>query len=157
MRAGSLPPPRRFSAAAAPQPGSGGSEPSRLPPLPQAGFRGAKWGSQGCGAGGQRPSPSLCDLPLAWASPLPRHDVASSLQACGCFSAGEAGIPPVSGVPFGVGRPLRGACVPTHPVAVSFARIRTEAAVPCGRVAVLCVLHPAHVVGCSSPLHFCSW
>lgn len=43
-RAGSLPPPRRFSAAAAPQPGSGGSAPPCLPPLsplPQAGLGGA--------------------------------------------------------------------------------------------------------------------
>lgn len=62
-----------------------------------------------------------------------------------------------SGVPFGVGRPVRGAYVPTHPVAV-LCRHWAEAAVPCGRVAVLCVLHPAHVVGClphpPTPLQF---
>lgn len=46
---------------------------------------------------------------------------------------------------------MRGACVPAHPVAVSFAGIRAKAALPCGRVAVLCVLHPAHVVGCPVP------
>lgn len=49
-------------------------------------------------------------------------------------------------------RPARGASVPTHPDAVSSAGIGAEAAVPCGRVAVRCVLHPAHVVGCLPPL-----
>lgn len=89
-RAGSLPPPRRFSAAAAPQPGSGGSAPPRLPPLPQAGPGGARQGSRGRRVPGQRSSQLLRDLPLAWASPLPRLDAPSSLQAWGCFSAGEA-------------------------------------------------------------------
>lgn len=71
-----------------------------------------------------------------------------SFRLRGGSRAARRPAPCVSGVPFGVRRPVRGACVPTHPVAVSFAGTGAEAAVPCGRVAVLCVLHPAHVVGC---------
>lgn len=148
-RAGSLPPPRRFSAAAAPQPGSGGSAPPRLPPLPEAGRGGARRGSRGRRVRGQRPSPSFRDLCLAWASPARCSFFPSSFGVLFGGRSGQYLLP--RGVPFGVTRPVRGACVPIHPVAVSFAGVRTEAAVPCGRVAVLCVLHPAHVVGCSLP------
>lgn len=130
----------------------------RLPPLPQAGPGGAGRGSRGRRVRGQRPCPPLCDLPLGLGWPLPGHDAASSLRAWGVFRPARRTVPRASGVPFGV-RPVRGASVPTHPDAVSSAGMGAEAAVPCGRVAVLCVLHPAHVVGClpPPPSIFCSW
>lgn len=91
-RAGSLPPPRRFSAAAAPQPGSGGSRLRASRPSPRRGPRkpDAVLGGAGSEDGGGLSLPVTC--PLAWASPLPRLDAAASLQAWGggCFSAGEA-------------------------------------------------------------------
>lgn len=156
-RAGYLPPPRRFSsAAAAPQPGSGGSAPPAPPP---GGARGARRGSQGRQVRGQRPSPPLNDLPLGlgWPPTSARCSFFPSSLG-GDFRPARRAVPRASGVPFGV-RPVRGASVPTHPDAVSSAGIGAEAAVPCGRVAVLCVLHPAHVVGClpPPPSIFCSW
>lgn len=129
----------------------------RLPPLPQAGPGGARRGSRGRRVRGQRPSPPLCDLPLGLGWPSAGARCSFFPASLGCFSAGEAGSTS-SGVPFGV-RPVRGASVPTHPDAESSAGMGAEAAVPCGRVAVLCVLHPAHVVGClpPPPSIFCSW
>ena len=101
---------------------SGEAAAPRLPPLPQAGPGGARLGSRGRRVRGQWPS-SLRDLPLAWASPLSRHDAASSLEAPGCFSVGEAASTSRVGGALRGEEARAGACVPTHPVAVSFTGI----------------------------------
>lgn len=153
-RAGSLPPPRRFFlSCCCPSAGKRRLRASRPSPRQAPGESdGVPGGAESEDSGGLLLSVTC---PLAWAGPLPRHDAASSLQAWGVFRPARRAVPPASGEPFGM-RPARGASVPTHPDAVSSAGIGAEAAVPCGRVAVLCVLHPAHVVGClpPSPLHF---
>lgn len=60
----------------------------------------------------------------------------------GAFRRGRRALPPASGLPFGVRRPVQGAWVPTHPVAVSFTSIGAEAPVPCDVLlsCVCCIL-----------------
>lgn len=150
-RAGSLPPPRRLSAAAAPQPGSGGSAPPRLPPLPQAGPGGAGRDSSGAESEDSGRLRLSMTYRLAWASPLPQLDAASSRLAWGCFSAGEAGITSyLGGALWGEEACARG--LSSHP---SCRRVLYQhwgrGTHSMRRVAVLYVLHPAHVVGCSLP------
>lgn len=90
--------------------------------------------------------------PLAWASPLPRLDAASSLQAWGCFSAGEAdSTSRLGGALWGEEVRARGLsshpCCPC-PLPAFGQRQPFHADV---LLSVQCVLHPAHVVGCSLP------